>query len=339
MSFLWPLGLLALLLVPLVALAYLIIDRRPSKYALAFPNLEVLAGVVDKSDRWRRRIPPALFLLALVAAGLALARPERNVMVDREQATIVLTVDTSGSMLAEDVKPSRLEAAQVAMRMFLDDLPSKFRVGMVAFAEEAQVVAPVTTNRQGVKDAVEYLFPMRGTAIGDAVARAAELAQEATGEQPETQISGFDFFTAAQSDSDDGSRPPAAVLFLSDGFQTAGLLPPLDGAARAKELGIPVYTIALGTADGVVDLSFGGEARRIPVPPDRETLRLIARETGGRYFSAPSAKALESAYSELGSLLAREPGKDEATHLFALAAAILGLSAAVLSALWFSRIP
>jgi Ca-activated chloride channel family protein len=340
MNFLWPLGLLALLLVPLVALAYLLIDRRPSKYALAFPNLEVLAGVVDRSDRWRRLIPPALFLLALVAAGLALARPERNVMVDREQATVVLAVDTSGSMLAEDIKPSRLEAAQASIRTFLDKLPSKFRVGMVAFAEEAQVVAPVTTNRQGARDAVDYLFPMRGTAIGDAVARAAELAQEATGEQPETQISGFDFgLAAAQDDSEDGSRPPAAVLLLSDGFQTAGLLPPLDGAARAKELGIPVYTIALGTADGVVDLSFGGEARRIPVPPDRETLRLIARETGGRYFNAPSAKALESAYSELGSLLAREPGKDEATHLFALAAAIFGLSAAVLSALWFSRIP
>jgi Ca-activated chloride channel homolog len=337
-SFLWPPGLLALLVVPIAAVAYLIIDRRPSKYALAFPNLDVLAGVTDRSDVWRRRIPPALFLLALVAAGLALARPERNVMVDREQATVVLAVDTSGSMLAEDVKPSRLEAAQASMRTFLDDLPSKFRVGMVAFAEEAQVVAPVTTNRQGVRDAVEYLFPMRGTAIGDAVARAAELAQEATGQQPETQISGFDF-GLAQSDSDEGSRPPAAVLLLSDGFQTAGLLPPLDGAARAKELGIPVYTIALGTADGVVDLSFGGEARRIPVPPDRETLRLIARETGGRYFNAPSAEALESAYSELGSLLAREPGKDETTHAFVLAAALFGLAAAVLSALWFSRIP
>jgi Ca-activated chloride channel family protein len=129
------------------------------------------------------------------------------------------------------------------------------------------------------------------------------------------------------------------VLLLSDGFQTAGLLAPLDGAARAKELGIPVYTIALGTADGVIDLSFGGEARRIPVPPDRETLRLIAQQTGGRYFSAPSAEALSAAYSELGSLLAREPGKDEATYAFVLAAGLLGLGAAVLSAVWFSRIP
>jgi Ca-activated chloride channel homolog len=335
MSFLWPLGLLALLVVPVAALAYWLVERRPSKYALAFPNVDVLAEVAE-SGGWRRRIPPALFLLALVAAGVALARPQVKVTVDREQATIVLAVDSSGSMLADDVRPSRLAAAQSSIRQFLDDLPDQFRVGMVSFAEEAQVVSPVTSNRQPVRDAVEYLFPMRGTAIGDAVARAAELAQEATGQQAQTQISGFGL---AQSDSDSGTKPPAAVLLLSDGFQTAGLLAPLDGAARAKELGIPVYTIALGTADGVIDLSFGGEARRIPVPPDRETLRLIARDTGGKYYAAPSAEALRGAYSDLGSLLSREPGKDEATYAFVLAAGLLGLGAAVLSLLWFARIP
>ena len=337
MSFLWPLGLLVLLVVPLAAAAYWIVDRRPSRYAIAFPNLEVLAGVVG-SERWRRRIPPALFLLALVAAGLALARPQVDVMVDREQATVVLAVDTSGSMMAEDVAPTRLRAAQRAVRTFLDRLPPKFRVGMVAFAAEAEVVAPVTTNRGPVRDAVEFLFPLRGTAIGDAVVRAAELAHEATGLPEDRQISGFDFGLAA-SDSGTGSGPPAAVLFLSDGFQTAGVAAPLEGAARAEELGIPVYTIALGTDEGVIDLSFAGEARRIPVPPDRETLRQIAERTGGRYFDAPSAEALQAAYSELGSLLAREPGKDEATYAFVAAAAALALGAAVLSALWSSRIP
>jgi Ca-activated chloride channel homolog len=336
MTLLWPLGLLALLVVPLAAAAYWLVDRRPSRYALAFPNVDVLAAVTESEGKWRRRIPPALFLLALVAAGIAVARPQVNVMVDREQATVVLAVDSSGSMLAQDVAPSRLAAAKASIRTFLDDLPEGFRVGMVSFAEEAQVVAPVTPNREPVREAVDFLFPMRGTAIGDAVARAAELAQEATGTQAETQISGFDL---AQSDSDSGTGSPAAVLLLSDGFQTAGLLAPLDGAARAKELGIPVYTIALGTAEGVIDLSFGGEARRIPVPPDRETLRLIAEETGGKYYNAPSAEALQSAYTELDSLLSREPGKDEATYAFVLAAGLLGLGAAVLSALWFSRLP
>jgi Ca-activated chloride channel homolog len=337
MSFLWPLGLLALLVVPLAAAAYWIVDRRPSRYALAFPNLDVLAGVVESAG-WRRRVPPVLFLLALVAAGVALARPQVNVTVDREQATVVLAVDTSGSMMAKDVAPTRLEAAQRAVRTFLDQLPPKFRVGMVAFAAEAEVVAPVTTDRAPVRDAVEFLFPLRGTAIGDAVIRAAELAHEATGVSGDTQISGFDFGLMAQ-DSDTGSGPPAAVLFLSDGFQTAGFAAPLEGAARAEELGIPVYTIALGTDQGFIDLSFGGEARRIPVPPDRETLRQIAAQTGGRYFDAPTAEALEAAYSELGSLLAREPGKDEATYALVAAAAAFALGAAVLSAFWSSRIP
>ena len=129
------------------------------------------------------------------------------------------------------------------------------------------------------------------------------------------------------------------MLLLSDGFQTAGLLQPLEGAARAKELGIPVYSIALGTDEGVLDLSFAGEARRIPVPPDRASLRAIAEETGGKYYDAPSAEALEAAYSDLGSLLEGEPGKAEATFAFLAAAAALALLAGGLGALWFSRIP
>ena len=136
-----------------------------------------------------------------------------------------------------------------------------------------------------------------------------------------------------------GASSPAAVLILSDGFQTAGLLQPLEGAARAKQLGIPVYSIALGTDEGVLDLSFAGEARRIPVPPDRETLRAIAQQTGGKYYDAPSAEALQAAYADLGSLLEGEPGEAEATFAFLAVAALLALVAAGLGALWFSRIP
>ena len=129
------------------------------------------------------------------------------------------------------------------------------------------------------------------------------------------------------------------MLLLSDGFQTAGLLQPLEGAAHAKELGIPVYSIALGTDEGILDFGFGGEQRRIPVPPDRETLRLIAEQTGGKYYDAPSAEALEAAYSDLGSLLEGEPGKAEATFAFLAAAALLALLAAGFGVAWFSRIP
>ena len=329
MSFEWPLALLCLLVVPLVLAAYLLAQRRESRYALAYPNLDVLAGVVERSGACRRRVPPALFLLALATLGVALARPHVDVMVDREQATVVLAIDSSGSMLAEDVPPTRLEAAQAAVRTFLDDLPSQFRVGVVAFAGEPHVAAPVTADREVTREAVDLLVPLRGTAIGDAVARAARLAAEATGLPGRGMLAGVFAAPAPRS------GPPAAVLLLSAGFQTQGMLSPLDGAAEARELGIPVYSIALGTDRGV--LNFPG--RSIQVPPDRETLRQIAEQTDGRYFDAPTAEALRAAYAELGSLLAEEPGREEATFAFLLAAAALGLAAAALSTVWFSRIP
>jgi Ca-activated chloride channel family protein len=334
MSFEWPYALVALLIVPIALAVYVYAQRRPSRYALAYPNLGVLASVVERSGAWRRWVPPALFLLALTSLGIALARPNVNITVQREQATIVLAIDSSGSMRAEDVVPTRMGAAQAAVRRFLDRLPAKFRVGMVSFAGEAQVVAPPTTDRELISSSLDYLVPLRGTAIGDAVARSAEVARQAVGPQGERQLAAV--FTA---EAPRGPAPPAAVLLLSDGFQTAGLLQPLEGADRARQLGIPVYSIALGTDEGILDLSFGGEARRIPVPPDRESLRLIAERTGGKYYDAPSADALEAAYSDLGSLLEGEPGKAEATFAFLAAAALLALLAAGFGIAWFSRIP
>jgi Ca-activated chloride channel family protein len=301
LRFEWPLALLALLVVPAALAAYLIALRRPSRYALSFPNLGVLETVVDRSGAWRRWVPPALFLLALTAMALALGRPHVNVTVEREQATVVLAIDVSRSMVAEDV---------------------------------AQVVAPATDDRDLVRQSLDFLVPERGTAIGDAVAQAAEVARSAVDPDART----IAYVTAAAPSGDDDA-PPAAILFLSDGFQTSGILAPLDGAERAKELGIPVYTIALGTDAGVVEFGFGGEQRTIPVPPDRATLRAIAQATGGKYFDAPSAEALTAAYAELGSLLSGEPGEMEATFAFLAAAAALGLLAAALGALWFARIP
>jgi Ca-activated chloride channel family protein len=334
-TFIWPLALVALLLVPLAAAGYLWLERRPSRYALAFPNLDVLASVVDRTGSWRRWVPPAIFLLALTAAVLALARPERTVMVAREQATVVLAIDSSGSMLADDVKPTRLDAAKAAVLRFLDQLPPKYRVGVVTFAAEAQTVAPPTTDREIVRSSLDFLVPLRGTAIGDAVDRAARVARDAVGPQSKRDLASV----GAAAEPSSGPPPPAAVLLLSDGFQTAGLLQPLEGAAHAKELGIPVYSIALGTDEGILDFGFGGEQRRIPVPPDRETLRLIAEQTGGKYYDAPSAEALTAAYDDLGSLLQSEPGKDEATALFLAAAALLAIAATGLSLLWSSRLP
>jgi Ca-activated chloride channel homolog len=308
---------------------YVLLRRRPSRYAVTFTNLEVLAAVVDRRGSWRRWVAPVLFLLALAAATAAMARPHLNVQRTREQATIVLAIDESGSMFAQDVQPSRLQAAQTAVNHFLDRLPPKFRIGLVAFAGDAQVAAPVTRDRQLVRDALSYLSPQRGTAIGDAVARAAQLGHDAVGNAAERRLAAVTSCAAAKN------KEPVAVLFLSDGFQTAGALTPDEGAEKAKSLCVPVYTISLGTDQGVLD--FG--VRQIPVPPDRETLRRIASETGGKYFEAPTSQSLDSAYQSIGSLLAKEPAKEEVTWAFLLAAAILALLAAGTSVFTFSRVP
>jgi Ca-activated chloride channel family protein len=324
-----PLGLLALLVVPVALAAYLLLQRRRMRYGIRFTNLEVLAAVAGERRPWRRYVPPALFLLALAALALGMARPQISTTVPREDATIVLLVDTSGSMFAEDVKPTRLEAARQAITRFLERLPDRYRVGMVSFSGEANVVAPPTEDRELVRTSLTYLFPERGTAVGDGLSRAVALGRQAVA--PGTAGAG-----AAGREDDE----LVAILMLSDGAQTTGFLSPLDGARRARQARIPVYTIALGTPDGVIELDFGGGVERvIPVPPDPETMRRIARMTGGEFHDAPDAEALGAVYERLRSRVSGRPGEREVTFgLLAVGAGLL-LGAGVLSGLWSSRIP
>jgi Ca-activated chloride channel family protein len=251
-------------------------------------------------------------------------------------------IDVSGSMRATDVKPSRLAAAQNAVRTFLKRVPHNVRVALVAFAGDPQVAAPPTTDldvvRQGL-DSLGYYSGYGGTAIGDAIAAAVDLVkpQNPNGTQ-----------TIAYTTIADQKKSPLSILFLSDGHQTRGLLQPLEGADRAKAAGIPVYTIALGTPNGVLTRPPGGGGfgpgqgfgpAQIPVPPDPDTLRQIAQTTGGKFFDARSAQALESAYSHLGSVVARVKGKREATNEFLGLAAILLVTAGAFSALVAPRMP
>ena len=234
MSFGTPLLLLGLVLLPLLVLAYRRLQRRPTRYAVRYTNLDVLASVVDSTRSWRRHAGLALFLLALAALLVGFARPSMTRLADREEATIVLVIDVSGSMQADDVKPTRLQAAQKVVREFLNGLPERFQVGVVAFSETAEVAAPATEDRQLAIDAIDYLYPQRGTAIGDAVARGVEVARAA-----DLGAGGVD--------------RPAAILLLSDGSQTEGILLPMEGAARAKSFKIPVFTFAFGTPEGFVE--------------------------------------------------------------------------------------
>jgi Ca-activated chloride channel homolog len=333
-SFQDPVVLLLLILVPVLWLVYLAFQRRRAKFAVRFTNLDLLANVVQRSPNWRRHIPPALYLLALVALVVALARPEREVSIPREQASVVLTTDVSGSMDATDVQPSRMAAAQDAAQSFLDKVPKKFKVGLVTFSQNAQVLAPPTTDRDLVRESIESLTANGGTAMGDGL----DLSLRSL--RPGQAGAGTTGDVSKPAAPTRGRQKPAAILLLSDGASTSGVRNPIAVARRAKALKIPINTVALGTEDGTLDVRDQfGNTQRIPVPPDRAALRQIAKISGGKYFDAPDSGKLESIYKDLGSQLGYVKEKREMTWIWAGAGLAFVLLGGVASMFWFSRFP
>ena len=325
MSFAWPIALTGLALVALALIAYLVAQRRRRRYVVRFTNLDLLENVVADSPRWRRHIPAVLTLLALSALVVGMARPQVAVAVPRQEATVILAMDSSGSMTATDVQPDRMTAAREAASSFVDGLPDGFRVGVVSFSNEADVVVPPTADHDEALRGLSALRADNGTALGDAIARSVDLGVTSLDEQ-----------LAAAKDSE----TPVVVLLLSDGANTTGDYEPLEAAQKAKDAGIPVYTVALGTDAGTVQGPDGyGGFRTIRVPPDPETLSQVAELTGGKFFEAADQDALKSVYDEIGSQVGVEHKQRELTVFFTAAGAALLLLGGALSTLWFGRIP
>ncbi len=310
MSFASPLGLVVLLVIPATLAFAIAIRRRPSRGAVAFTNLEVLATVVEKQRSWRPWVPVALLLLALGFAASALARPHLQLSSRVDNATVVLLVDVSGSMRAGDVEPTRIDAATAAMRTFLDRLPERFKVGLVQFSSEPYVLVPPTRERDLVRETLAYLNPDAGTAIGDGLAEATEVLRRSL--EADAALPGA------------GREAPGAIVLLSDGTQSHGRLAALEGAELARAAGIRVDTVALGTKDGVVRVPPGILQ---PVPPDAALMRAVAERTGGRTFTAGTASQLGGVFGGLGSSIGRETKSREVTSWFAFAAAGLLLAA------------
>jgi Ca-activated chloride channel family protein len=325
MSFGSPLLLLALLVVPAVLLFAVAMERRRARYPVAFTNLELLAGLVEERRSWRRYIPVGLLLLALAFAAAALAKPRTHVSVADQNATVVLVVDVSGSMRANDVEPTRLDAAVGAMRTFLDKLPRQFKVGLVAFSSEPEVLSPPTSDRVAVRDALGYLEPEAGTAIGDGLQTGVKLITTSLARDGVIHKPGKDL--------------PAAIVLLSDGAQNRGILQPLQAAANAKAAGIRVYTVALGTPGGQVSFGFGLYVNHIPVPPDPPTMRAIARATGGTMYTAQTSSGVSKIYKTLGSSLGRRTKKENVASWFAAVSAVLLLGALGTGRLTEGRLP
>jgi Ca-activated chloride channel homolog len=320
MSFAAPLFLLGLILVPLGVLAYARHARRREAQASRWANPRLMPAVAPVRPGYRRHVPAALYAVALTALLVGLARPERTVAVPVEQATVMLATDVSGSMLSRDVAPNRLTAARNAADRMVGRLPRRVRAGLVAFNHNAQLVQAPTQDHDAVRAAIRGLASSGGTATGDGITAALNAIR--TGVRPGEK------------------RPPAAILLLSDGKSTRGR-DELDAAREARRQKVPIYTVALGTPTGTIDVprENGQGTRTERVPPDAEALRRIAQITGGRTFEATAAGELDAIYKQLGSQVAMKDEKREVTAAFAGGALVLLLGAALLSLRWFGRLP
>jgi Ca-activated chloride channel family protein len=311
-SFASPGFLAALAVVPLALIAYSASRRRARRYAVRYPGVATLAPLLPHASSWRRLLPLTLFLASLALIALALARPHATVAVPKEQASIVLVTDVSRSMLAEDVDPSRLEAARSAAQRFLEEVPEEARVGAVAFSTDPHTIEPPSDDRGKIEDLVDALSADGGTAAGDALAVAVGLV-----------------------DGPEEDRPPAAILLLSDGETTTGR-DPLPVARRAGRLGIPIHTVALGTRTATITTPDG---TLIPVPPDPEAMRRIAKLSGGRDFQVDDADELGGLYEDLGSRVATEEELREITGAFAAGGIVLLMAAAAMGTRATARLP
>jgi Ca-activated chloride channel homolog len=315
-SFQAPLFLLALLAVPLLIALLVFVRRRRRRYVVRFTATSTLAAVAAGTPAWRRHVPAALFLAAIASLVVGLARPQKTVAVAIDKASVMLVLDVSGSMQATDVQPSRLEAARKAAKTFVDRVPDRLQVGVVAYRAIIDTVQPPTEDHDQSRRVLDGLLAEGGTATGDALAAALQQLQKVKGR--------------------DGKRAPSAVVLLSDGRTTEGE-DPTEVARAARRLRIPVYTVSLGS-DGTTIPSPSGLGR-IPVPPDPETLRAVARISRGKAFTVDDAGQLADVYRSLGSRLGSKTVQRQVTAGFAGLGAVLLGGALLLSLRWAGRLP
>ena len=314
MSFAAPLWLLALVLVPVALVAYLVARRRATKYAVRFPAVSTVRAAVAARPSWTRHLPAALALAAVAALAIALARPQATYRVATNEASLMLVTDHSGSMAATDVQPTRLAAAVAAANTFISELPSTVRVGAIGFGSSPDAVQGPAANHAAARAVIDGQSATGGTDTGDALELALQLLQ---GANPK--------------------HAPAAIVLLSDGAANAGPDPVVVARSAGRDR-VPIYTVALGTAGGVLanPNPFGPP---VSVPPDPQLMAQIAQVSGARAFNAQSADQLSSIYRRLGSELGSVSRKREITFVFAIAGMVLLAAAGVASVRTAGRLP
>ncbi len=329
MHFIWSDMLVLLAFVPLFVVIYIWVLRRRARYALRYPSLFVVHQAIDHKPRIRRHIAPLLFLLGLISMFLAFARPYTDVLVPKQAATVILTIDTSASMATHDIKPSRIEAAKAAARAFVlrqDPMP---RIGIVAFSESANVVQAPTLDRQAVLAAIDRLNVDTTTAIGSGILVSLDailhdsnpMLLAAAPALPPTPVPS-------------GQHAPASIVLLTDGQNVVGPSP-IDAAQTAAQRGVRVFTIGIGTTRNQ------GRSQGSPFNDDLDevTLRKIAQITDAKYFRASDEAALADIYQNLDPQIVLVKQKQELTIAFTAAAFLLNVIAGMFSVLSSSLLP
>jgi Ca-activated chloride channel homolog len=316
MTFLAPYRLWFFAAVAVLVVVYAIAQLRRRRYAVRFTNMALLDQVAPKRPGWRRHVPAIVFLMAISALVVGFAQPARDTKVPRERATIMMAIDTSLSMEATDVAPTRIKAAQAAAKEFVDQLPARINIGLVSFNGNASVAVSPTTDHEAVKTAIDNLVLGERTAIGEAIFASLDALKNVP--------------------AADGTEVPARIVLMSDGTTTDGRSND-EGVAAAKQANVPVSTIAFGTDNGTITIP--QEPLPIPVPVDKAALKSIASDTGGTYYSAASEGQLKQVYDNIGSSVGFVTEQREISTWFIGAALLLLLVTGAFSLLWFQRLP
>jgi Ca-activated chloride channel family protein len=319
MSFARPAMLAILIVVPALVALWIVFDRRRRADAARFTTPALLPNLVGERAGRRRLIPFALLLAGIALLTVGAAKPRAQVRVPRKEATILLAVDVSRSMTAQDVVPTRAGAARRAAEAFLAKVPSVYRVGVIGIGSRAFVALPPTIDRPLATDALGSLTHSEGTALGDAIALGVRIAK--------------------RQRTNDGFVPPTSMLLISDGIRDGGRAAPLAAARRAGAAHMPVSTVLVGTAAGVIDIPLtGGYTEHVHVPANGGALRQVARTSGGRFYRARTAAALERVYEELATRTGHTTEDRQIADVFAGAGIVLLFAAAAASLIWFRRL-
>jgi Ca-activated chloride channel family protein len=335
MSFIWPVMLLLLILVPLFAVLYIVLQRRRQRLAAQYSRLGFVQGALAHGPGIRRHIPPAIFLTGFTILMIALARPQTVVSLPKQEGTVILAFDDSGSMAADDLKPTRMEAAKAAARDFVESQPLSVQIGVVAFSDNGFTVQAPTNDKDAIFAAINRLAPQRGTSLANGIFASLNTIAAGAGQAPHLYSNVTPSPTPSPTPVPKGTYTSAVIVLLTDGENNESP-DPLAAAQTAVDRGVRIYTVGIGSATGTT-VHVNGFT--VHTQLDEAMLQQISQLTGGAYYNAENEQDLLKIYDNLNPQLVIKPEKTEVTSIFAGTSILLLLAGGVFSLLWFSRLP